>query len=102
MALDDVGLLGLATLFAIGANVPCFAPGSFNAASALWPTYDSGLSVVFLPLFREAVLASSAGVGGVRAPAFLDPGQAPVADGHGPDDHEQADDDVADVVQVQA
>jgi hypothetical protein len=49
MALDDVGLLGLATLFAIGANVPCFAPGSFNAASALWPTYDSGLSVFSSP-----------------------------------------------------
>ncbi|MGW2749142.1 hypothetical protein [Streptomyces sp. NPDC001450] len=56
------GLLGVAALFAIGADAPCFAAGGFNAASALWASYESGLCVALcvglLTLFRETLSRS--------------------------------------------
>ncbi|MEU9456706.1 acyltransferase [Streptomyces sp. NPDC048277] len=53
------GLAGVALLFVVGADAPCFGPGGFNAPSALWSLYDSALcvalSVGLLTLFREAL-----------------------------------------------
>jgi glucan biosynthesis protein C len=53
------GLLGVALLFAVGADAPCFGPGGLDGPSALWAVYESGLcvalSVGLLTLFRETV-----------------------------------------------
>ncbi|WP_151485284.1 acyltransferase family protein [Streptomyces albicerus] len=53
------GLLGVALLFAVGADAPCFGPGGLNGPSALWAAYDSALcvalSVGLLTLFRETI-----------------------------------------------
>ncbi|WP_406129535.1 acyltransferase [Streptomyces sp. NBC_00989] len=53
------GLLGVAALFAAGADAPCFGPGGLNAPAALWAAYESALCVSLcvglLTLFREAV-----------------------------------------------
>jgi glucan biosynthesis protein C len=53
------GLLGVAALFAVGSDAPCFGPGGLNAPAALWTAYESALCVSLcvglLTLFREAV-----------------------------------------------
>ncbi|MFJ2610051.1 acyltransferase [Streptomyces sp. NPDC087425] len=53
------GLLGVAALFAAGADAPSFGPGGLNAPAALWAAYESALCVSLcvglLTLFREAV-----------------------------------------------
>ncbi|WP_328770072.1 acyltransferase family protein [Streptomyces sp. NBC_00286] len=55
------GLAGVALLFALGADAPCFGPGGLDAPSALWAVYDSALCVALgvglLTLFRETVTA---------------------------------------------
>ncbi|WP_078884650.1 acyltransferase family protein [Streptomyces sp. CCM_MD2014] len=57
------GLLGVALLFAVGADAPAFGPGGLNGASALWSTYESflcvALSVGLLTLFRETLTGTN-------------------------------------------
>ncbi|MFJ2771270.1 acyltransferase family protein [Streptomyces sp. NPDC087300] len=57
------GLLGVALLFAVGADAPAFGPGGFNAASALWATYEGflcvALSVGLLTQFRETLTGTN-------------------------------------------
>lgn len=57
------GLLGVALLFAVGADAGCFGAGGSDGPSALWAVYESALCVALcvglLTLFREMVTGRS-------------------------------------------